>query len=418
MSAEAPISRTSRAGAVEAADRRRAPPTPRPGARAPAAGRSGSTPARSRASPRRAAAASASGPGSGTGPATRTGPTSPTPASPSSPRRPSARPGSPTRTRTRPRRIRRASPPRSRGCATTAVAGTETAEVIELAKRIERVALDRDERVTGVEEVVYVDEDGDAAIATSRGVSGQLRRLGRLLVPAGDGDAGLGGPDRARLRRRALAAIALDPEQIGAEAGDEASLDARRDQARVAHLPRRALRARHRELRRLHRRRRSAPTTCSAAARRSPTGSATSSRPRPTSWPTTASIPGGLASAPFDGEGTPRGRTPLIADGKLLAYLHDSYTARRGGADSTGNAARASYRLAPSVSTSNLVLEPGELTLEQLLERAQRRRLRHRGRRPPFGRQPGDRPLLGRGLRAGDPRRRARRAAARVHDRG
>jgi PmbA protein len=80
--------------------------------------------------------------------------------------------------------------------------------------------------------------------------------------------------------------------------------------------------------------------------------------------------PGGLASAPFDGEGTPRGRTPLIAEGKLLAYLHDSYTARRGGTRSTGNASRASYRSPPSVSPSNLVLEPGELTLEALLGRA------------------------------------------------
>jgi PmbA protein len=80
--------------------------------------------------------------------------------------------------------------------------------------------------------------------------------------------------------------------------------------------------------------------------------------------------PDGLASAPFDGEGTARGRTPLLGDGKLLAYLHDSYTARRGGADSTGNAARASYRSPPSVSTSNLMIEPGELSLEQLLERA------------------------------------------------
>jgi PmbA protein len=80
--------------------------------------------------------------------------------------------------------------------------------------------------------------------------------------------------------------------------------------------------------------------------------------------------PGGLASAPFDGEGTPRGRTPLVRDGKLLAYLHDSYTARRGEASSTGNASRSSYRSAPSVSTSNLVLESGELSLEQLLREA------------------------------------------------
>jgi PmbA protein len=74
-----------------------------------------------------------------------------------------------------------------------------------------------------------------------------------------------------------------------------------------------------------------------------------------------------MASAPFDGEGTPRGRTPLVRDGKLLAYLHDSYTARRGGADSTGNASRSSYRSPPSVSPSNLLLEPGHLSLDQLI---------------------------------------------------
>jgi hypothetical protein len=80
--------------------------------------------------------------------------------------------------------------------------------------------------------------------------------------------------------------------------------------------------------------------------------------------------PGGLASAPFDGEGTARGRTPLVSDGKLLAYLHDSYTGRRGGERSTGNASRSSYRSPPSVSPSNLILEPGDLTLEQLIANA------------------------------------------------
>jgi PmbA protein len=79
--------------------------------------------------------------------------------------------------------------------------------------------------------------------------------------------------------------------------------------------------------------------------------------------------PGGLASAPFDGEGTPRGHTQLLGDGRLLAYLHDSYTARRGGATSTGTASRASYRSPPSVSPSNLMIEPGELSFAQLLER-------------------------------------------------
>jgi PmbA protein len=60
----------------------------------------------------------------------------------------------------------------------------------------------------------------------------------------------------------------------------------------------------------------------------------------------------------------------LLRDGRLLAYLHDSYTARRGGATSTGNASRASYRSPPSVSASNLMIEPGEPSLEGLLSGA------------------------------------------------
>ena len=40
----------------------------------------------------------------------------------------------------------------------------------------------------------------------------------------------------------------------------------------------------------------------------------------------------------------PRRRTALIEGGRLRTYLHDTYTARRGGAASTGSAGRAGYR--------------------------------------------------------------------------
>src|SRR5262249_9465624 len=45
--------------------------------------------------------------------------------------------------------------------------------------------------------------------------------------------------------------------------------------------------------------------------------------------------PGGSASAPFDAEGLPRRRTALIEGGRLRSYLYDTYTANRGGAEST-----------------------------------------------------------------------------------
>jgi PmbA protein len=78
----------------------------------------------------------------------------------------------------------------------------------------------------------------------------------------------------------------------------------------------------------------------------------------------------GPSTAPFDGEGSPRRRTPLIEGGKLLTFLFDVRTARRGERETTGNAGRGSYRTPPSVSTTNLVLEAGEASLDELVRRA------------------------------------------------
>jgi PmbA protein len=78
----------------------------------------------------------------------------------------------------------------------------------------------------------------------------------------------------------------------------------------------------------------------------------------------------GPSTAPFDGEGSPRRRTPLIEGGKLLTFLFDARTARRGNRQTTGNAGRGSYRTPPSVSTTNLVLEAGDASLDELVRRA------------------------------------------------
>jgi PmbA protein len=80
--------------------------------------------------------------------------------------------------------------------------------------------------------------------------------------------------------------------------------------------------------------------------------------------------PEGPSSAPFDGEGTPTRSTPLIEDGRLLGFLYDSRTARQAARASTGNASRVSYRAAPSVGTTNLIVEAGELDLAALAARA------------------------------------------------
>jgi PmbA protein len=83
-----------------------------------------------------------------------------------------------------------------------------------------------------------------------------------------------------------------------------------------------------------------------------------------------ATDPDGPSSAPFDGEGSPSRRTPLIEDGRLKTFLFDARTARKAGRATTANAGRGSYRSPPSVGTSNLVVEAGEGTLAELVARA------------------------------------------------
>jgi PmbA protein len=65
----------------------------------------------------------------------------------------------------------------------------------------------------------------------------------------------------------------------------------------------------------------------------------------------------GLDSAPFDGEGVPTRRTPLIAAGGVLqGFLYDTYTGRKAGRESTGNGLRGSYAGLPGVRPTNLVV--------------------------------------------------------------
>jgi PmbA protein len=80
----------------------------------------------------------------------------------------------------------------------------------------------------------------------------------------------------------------------------------------------------------------------------------------------------GPAAAPVDDEGVPTTRTAIVDGGTLRSFLHNTATARRGGASSTGNASRPSYRGVPGVAPSNLFLEPGAEDPEAILRKAGR----------------------------------------------
>ena len=77
-------------------------------------------------------------------------------------------------------------------------------------------------------------------------------------------------------------------------------------------------------------------------------------------------LPGGFGSQPFDGEGVPTRRTPVLERGILKSYLLNAYTARKLGLKTTGNAARG-LAGTPGISCGNFFLEKGTKTPQQIL---------------------------------------------------
>lgn len=82
-----------------------------------------------------------------------------------------------------------------------------------------------------------------------------------------------------------------------------------------------------------------------------------------------ATIPGGMGSFGYDDEGVPAQRVPLISQGILVGVLSSRDTAARLGPEvRSGGAARADgYNRVPIVRMTNVSLEPGAGTLDELI---------------------------------------------------
>lgn len=75
---------------------------------------------------------------------------------------------------------------------------------------------------------------------------------------------------------------------------------------------------------------------------------------------------GGFGSSPFDGEGIPTRRTVVVERGVLKSYLLNTYTARKLGLATTGNAARG-LTGNPGIGSGNFFLQPGEKPAQQII---------------------------------------------------
>lgn len=75
----------------------------------------------------------------------------------------------------------------------------------------------------------------------------------------------------------------------------------------------------------------------------------------------------GIGSAPSDDEAVPARKKTIIDKGRLAMYLYNTYTANKDKTVSTGNGMRGGFKGMPGVGVTNLYLEPGNQSLDELI---------------------------------------------------
>jgi PmbA protein len=75
---------------------------------------------------------------------------------------------------------------------------------------------------------------------------------------------------------------------------------------------------------------------------------------------------GGFGTSPFDGEGVPSRKTTVVENGVLKSYLLNTYTAKKLGLQTTGNASRG-LAGTPGIGAGNFFLQPGAKSLQEII---------------------------------------------------
>ncbi len=82
------------------------------------------------------------------------------------------------------------------------------------------------------------------------------------------------------------------------------------------------------------------------------------------------SLPGGWGSIFFDDEGYPAEPTIMVDRGRFVEVLHDRESAAVMGRRARGNTRRSDFLSRPFVRMTNTFVEPGDWTLDELLQEA------------------------------------------------
>lgn len=77
-------------------------------------------------------------------------------------------------------------------------------------------------------------------------------------------------------------------------------------------------------------------------------------------------LPMRVSSRPFDDEGVPSRRIPLIDKGVVQSFMYDLQTAGLAGKNSTGSAQRA-LTSQPTIGSTSLIIDPGDTTFDEMV---------------------------------------------------
>jgi len=73
-------------------------------------------------------------------------------------------------------------------------------------------------------------------------------------------------------------------------------------------------------------------------------------------------------SAPYDDEGIPMQRLPLIEEGILKNYYYDLQNAGEAGIKTTGNGIRHGFHVSPSPGVANLIIPEGKVSFDEMIK--------------------------------------------------
>lgn len=83
-------------------------------------------------------------------------------------------------------------------------------------------------------------------------------------------------------------------------------------------------------------------------------------------------LPRGVGSYGFDHEGVPAQRVQIVKDGLFQGFLNSRESGHSIGGESNGSARASNWNRIPMVRITNLVLEPGDSSLERMIAETQR----------------------------------------------